>query len=162
MNQPLIINVADAPASGHPAFGSAIEFEKAQDERWRDTGINIAILEPGQPNCLYHHEAAQEDFLVLQGECLLILDGEERPLRQWDFVHLPGGADHVFIGAGAGPCVVLMIGSRHVDEIHYPVNGVAAKHGASVEVATDSPDEAYEKWMPPPYAIPNPWPVPAA
>jgi uncharacterized cupin superfamily protein len=162
MSQPLIINVADAPASGHPAFGSAIEFEKAQDERWRDTGINVAILEPGQPNCLYHHEAAQEDFLVLQGECLVVLDGEEHPLRQWDFVHLPAGADHVFVGAGKGPCVVLMIGSRSVDGIHYPVNSVAAKHGASVEVATDSPDEAYAKWLPPPYPIPNPWPLPAS
>lgn len=163
MNEPLIINVSDAPANRHPVFADAIEFEKAQSEPWPDTGINIAILEPGQANCLYHHEGVQEDFLVLHGECLVILDGEERPLRQWDLVHLPAGVDHVFIGAGDGPSAVLMIGSRRIDAVHYPVNEVAAKYGASVEVATDSPGEAYAQWGGEPFPqIPNPWPLPAA
>ena len=67
----------------------------------------MQILQPGQPNCLYHSEPVQEDFLVLHGECLVILEGEERRLRQWDFVHCPPGAEHVFVGAGDGPCAVL-------------------------------------------------------
>jgi hypothetical protein len=164
MNEPLIINVADSPASGHPFFADSIEFEKARDERWCDTGINIAILQPGQANCLYHHEPVQEDFLVLQGEALVILQGEERRLRQWDLVHVPAGVDHVFVGVGDGPCAVLMIGSRREFAPSYPVNAVAGKYGASVKVATDSFEEAYAEWGETGWEsrIPNPWPLPAS
>ena len=89
-------------------------------------------MEPGQPNCRYHSEPVQEDFLVLHGECIAIVDGAEHRLRRWDFFHCPAGVEHVFVGAGDGPCAVLMIGSRRRDEAHYPVNEVAAKYGASV------------------------------
>ena len=109
-------------------------------------GVNVQVLQPGQPNCKYHSEPVQEDFLVLHGECLVILDGEEHPLRQWDLVHCPAGVEHVFVGAGDGPSAVLMIGSRRLDEAHYPVNAVAAKYDASVEVATDESAEAYAVW----------------
>jgi uncharacterized cupin superfamily protein len=103
----------------------------------------------------------QEDFLVLHGECIVILDGEEHPLQQWDFLHCPAGTEHVFVGAGDGPCAVLMIGSRRLDEAHYPVNALAAKYGASVDTATDDPDEAYADWRREPRRpAPNPWPLP--
>ena len=58
---------------------------------------------PGQPSCMYHGENEQEDFLVLSGECLLLIEGEERALKAWDFVHCPTWAEHVFVGAGTGP-----------------------------------------------------------
>ena len=70
-------------------------------------GINVTVLGPGEPMAMYHRENDQEDFLVLAGEALAIVEGEERPLRQWDFVHCPAGTNHVLVGAGAGPCVVL-------------------------------------------------------
>jgi uncharacterized cupin superfamily protein len=93
---------------------------------------------------MYHGENAQEDFLVLAGECLLLVEGEERPLRQWDFVHCPAWTQHVFVGAGSGPCAILMIGARpSVEELLYPVVDVAAKHDAGVEQETTSGDEAY-------------------
>ena len=96
--------------------------------------MNVHILLPGQQACRYHQESAQEDFLVLAGECLLIVEEQERPLRQWDFVHCPGGTRHVFVGAGEGPCAVLMIGARpEPTDIHYPVSEVAGRHGASVD-----------------------------
>src|SRR5262249_33439930 len=75
-------------------------------------GINLFVLGPGEPMSMYHWEADQEGFLVLSGEGLLIAEGEERPLRQWDFVHCPAGARHTVVGAGEGPCVVLAIGAR--------------------------------------------------
>jgi uncharacterized cupin superfamily protein len=50
-------------------------------------GMSIQVLAPGEPNSMYHWEAEQEDFLVLSGEALLIVEGQERPLKQWDFVH---------------------------------------------------------------------------
>jgi uncharacterized cupin superfamily protein len=103
-------------------------------------------MQPGQPNCRYHSEPVQEDFLVLHGECVVILEGEERHLRQWDFVHCPAGTEHVFVGAGEGPSAVLMIGSRRRDEAHYPVNATAARYDASVERETDDPAEAYADW----------------
>jgi uncharacterized cupin superfamily protein len=65
-----------------------------------DLGVTLAVIWPGQPSGLYHAETNQEDFLVLAGECVLLVEGEERPLRAWDFVHCPPGTAHVFVGAG--------------------------------------------------------------
>ena len=141
MDQTLIINLADAPAWSHPQQGTDLVFEP-RDADWPDTGVNVQIMQPGQPNCRYHSEPVQEDFLVLHGECIVILDGEERPLRQWDYVHCPAGTEHVFVGAGDGPCAVLMIGSRRENAAHYPVNEVAAKYDASAAAETDEPAEA--------------------
>jgi uncharacterized cupin superfamily protein len=159
MDKPFIVNVADAQATARPAQAIAIDFESA-DAPWPDTGVNIMVMQPGQPNCLYHREPVQEDFLVLHGECLAIVDGEERPMRQWDLLHCPAGIDHVFVGAGDRPCAVLMIGSRRRDEAHYPVNEVAAKYGAFVQTATDVPAEAYADWRTEPRTeVANPWPL---
>ena len=159
MDEPLIINVADAPASGRPGRVTYLRLEPA-DLRWPETGVNIQIMQPGQPNGLYHSEPVQEDFLVLHGECVVILDGEERPLRQWDFLHCPAGTEHIFVGAGDGPCAVLMIGSRREIAAHYPVNELAAKYGASATKATDDPAEAYADWRREPRReTPNPWPL---
>jgi uncharacterized cupin superfamily protein len=159
MDEPFVMNLADAPAFGHSRRATIIDFE-ADDAPWPDTGVNVQIMQPGQPNGRYHSEPVQEDFLVLQGECVVILEGEERPLRRWDFLHCPAGTEHIFVGAGDGPCAVLMIGSRHKHEVHYPVNDVAAKYDASVTSATDDPDEAYADWRRESWrAIPSPWPL---
>jgi len=99
---------------------------------------------------MYHRESGQEGFLVLSGECLLIVEGEERRLRAWDFLHCPPGTSHSFVGAGDGPCVMLMVGARHADgTIFYSRNEVALHHGAGVTEETPSPREAYapfEHW----------------
>jgi uncharacterized cupin superfamily protein len=159
LDQPFIVNVADAPALSHPQRATVIGLEP-EGVQWPDTGVNIQIMHPGQPNCRYHAEPVQEDFLVLHGECIVILDGEERTMRQWDFLHCPAGAYHVFVGAGDGPCAVLMIGSRREDAVHYPVNAVAAKYDASVKRDTVIPAEAYADWRRVPRErAPNPWPL---
>ena len=111
MPDSFVINVADAHAWEHPVSGVTIDFD-TPDAPFRDTGINIIVLQPGQPSCKYHSESVQEDFLVLGGEALLLLEGEERPLRAWDFVHCEPGAAHVFVGAGEGPSWILQIGAR--------------------------------------------------
>jgi uncharacterized cupin superfamily protein len=159
MDKPLIINLADSPALAHPNRATILDFEP-DDAPWPDTGVNVQILAPGQPNCLYHDEPVQEDFLVLHGECIAIVEGVERPLRQWDFFHCPAGVPHVFVGAGEGPCALLLIGSRRIDAAHYPVNEVAAKYGASAARETDDPEEAYAEWRRTPWQqAPNPWPL---
>jgi uncharacterized cupin superfamily protein len=94
-------------ADGRPAL-----CQLQGDVQFRQLGIHIYVLDPGQPMAMYHWEADQEDFLVLSGEGLLIVEGEERPLRQWDFVHCPPETKHVIIGAGDGPCVVVAVGAR--------------------------------------------------
>ena len=134
---------ARAARWGSGDFGRLCRFE-GEEVGFPQVGINLKILLPGQPLCLYHRENAQEDFLVLDGECLLLVEGEERPLRRWDFVHCPAGVDHVFIGAGEGPSILLAVGARvEPEEIVYPVDPVARKHGAGVEVETPDPDVAY-------------------
>ncbi len=158
MDEPFILNLADAPAFSHSKRATLIDPEP-DDAPWPDTGVNVQVLQPGQPNCRYHSEPVQEDFLVLDGECIAIVDGEEWPMRRWDFLHCPAGAEHVFVGAGDGPCAVLMIGSRREDAAHYPVNQVAAKYDASVTEATADPAQAYADWREePPKRVTAPWP----
>jgi uncharacterized cupin superfamily protein len=146
MSEPFVINVADAAALSFEGSGAYVTFEDPT-ERFPDFGIGIHMLGPGEPNAMYHAESNQEDFLVLAGECKAILNGEERPLRQWDFVHCPAGTEHVFVGAGDGPCWILMVGARKPDAtIRYPVNEKAAEHGASVSEPTDDARTAYAGW----------------
>jgi uncharacterized cupin superfamily protein len=162
MDEPFVLNLADAPAFGHPRqrHSTSIEFE-ADRAPFPDTGVNVQVMQPGQPNCRYHSEPVQEDFLVLHGECIAILNGEERRLRQWDLLHCPAGTEHVFVGVGDGPCAVLMIGARREDAAHYPVNQLAARYDASVSRPTDQPAEAYADWRREGEArrVPNPWPL---
>ena len=106
-----VLNVRDALWVTGEKFGSVCLFD-GPNELFTQVGYRLRVLMPGQPNGMYHHEANQEDFLVLAGECLLLVEGEERRLRAWDFVHCPGGTDHIFVGAGTGPCVLFMAGSR--------------------------------------------------
>lgn len=123
------------------SFGAFTRFEG--DVRFPRLGVNIGVLQPGQPACMYHGEDEQENFLVLSGECLLLIEGSERHLKAWDFVHCPPWTEHVFVGAGEGPCTILAMGSRGADEVVYPRSELALRHGAGVERETRSPDEAY-------------------
>jgi uncharacterized cupin superfamily protein len=137
-----VVNVKDALWVKHPEFGKRCLFELR--DRFPQTGVNLAVLDPRQPNCRYHREAAQEDFLVLSGECLLLVNGEEKPLVAWDYVHCPPGVSHVFVGAGDGPCVLLCIGHRpEKHRLHYPKDELAQRHGAETPEATDDPRVAY-------------------
>jgi len=112
-------------------------------------GYTLAVLEPGQANGLYHREDHQEDFLVLAGECLAIVDGEERRLRAWNFVHCPARTEHIFIGAGGAPCVIFMAGARaHRGSAVYPRNDAALRHRAGVERETADARDAYASFPP--------------
>jgi uncharacterized cupin superfamily protein len=133
--------------------GVLCEFEGAGFEGAADflqLGINLTLLGPGEPMAMYHWEADQEDFLVLAGEALLIVEGEERRLRRWDFVHCPPGTNHVIVGAGAGPCLVLAVGARERSTgPHwgaYTVDEAALRHGAGVERETTDAREAYARF----------------
>ena len=98
---------------------------------------------------MYHRENAQEDFLVLSGECVAIVDGQERPLRQWDLLHVPAGVDHAIVGAGTGQSLVLAVGARTGAEdegLVYPAEPAAQKHGAGVAETTSDPKVAYEQF----------------
>jgi uncharacterized cupin superfamily protein len=143
-----IVNVADTAWYRNDVFGATcpLEGESAPEARFKEYGINIHVVWPGQPNCMYHREAAQEDFLVLSGECLLLVEGEERRLQAWDFVHFPKWTEHVVVGAGDGPCAILMVGSRADERVTYPVSGLAQRRGAGVEEETDEPREAYARF----------------
>ena len=139
-----VVNVADAKATRSERFGSSARFEDRENAPFPEFAINVRVLDPGQPASLYHAEDAQEAFLVLSGECLLIVEDEERPLRKGDFVHLPPGVPHVLVGAGDGPSSVLMVGARKGGHhVVYPVNERAARYGASAERETSVPREAY-------------------
>jgi uncharacterized cupin superfamily protein len=155
-----VLNLADALAVRNDEKGGAMYALEPREARFGDLGVNVRVVWPGEPSALYHSEAAQEGFLVLSGECVLVVEDEERPLRQWDFFHCPADTRHVIVGAGEGPCAILMVGSRpEVEVLRYPVSDVAAKYGASVSKATEVPDEAYADWPGEYTPVRLPWPL---
>lgn len=146
-----VLNARDAPWVERPGRGAYCEFEGFDGVAdFSQLGINLTVLGPGEPMAMYHWERDQEDFLVLAGEALLVVEGEERRLRPWDLVHCPPGTRHVIVGAGDGPCLVLAVGARDlstgVDWGAYTVDGLALRHGAGVETETSEPAEAYARF----------------
>jgi uncharacterized cupin superfamily protein len=140
-----VLNARESRWRDTGALGKFCNFEGKK--HFRQLGINLNVLEPGQPMGLYHRERAQEGFLVLAGECLLIVEGEERPLKAWDFFHCPDGTEHIIVGAGTGPSVVLAVGARGGRKgLTYPVEPTALKHAAGVERETTKPAEAYGRF----------------
>jgi len=144
-----VLNARDAVWYDHPERAAVCDFEGKTE--FPQVGVNLYVLEPGQWMSMYHWEADQEDFLVLSGEALLIVEGEERPLRRWDLVHCPRRVPHTIVGAGDGPATILAVGAR-IDSVDnpdwggYPVDATAARHDASVEAATARPEEAYARF----------------
>lgn len=149
-----VVNAGEAAWVRNDSFGGRCVFESsprvlserpgAEPHFFSQTGFTLAVLEPGRPSGMYHAESTQEDFLVLAGTCLLLIEEQERPLRAWDFVHCPPGTRHTFVGTGDGPCVIFMTGARREgDTIVYPRSEVALARGAGVESETPDPGEAY-------------------
>jgi len=145
-----VVNAAGARWFKNERFGSVCIFEGKR--RFPQLGINIRVLAPGEPNCLYHRESCQEDFFVLSGTCRLLIEEKEIRLRAWDFVHCPPSTTHVFVGAGRGPCAILMVGARQSGKkLTYPVSALARRYGAGVAKRTPSPEVAYAdspRWKP--------------
>jgi uncharacterized cupin superfamily protein len=148
-----VVNARETQWWQRPGRGVLCEFEGAGFEGaagFDQVGVNLTVLGPGEPMAMYHRENDQEDFLVLAGEALAIVEGEERPLRRWDFLHCPPGTNHVIVGAGAGPCVVLAVGardrSRGPDWGAYTVDDAARRRGAGVERETTDAAEAYARF----------------
>jgi mannose-6-phosphate isomerase-like protein (cupin superfamily) len=141
-----VLNARDASWIRSEERGQDTDFQGGQE--WEQLGFRIQVLGPRQRG-MYHGERSQEDFLVVSGEGVLVIEGEERRLKPWDFVHCPPWTRHVFVGAGDEPCVIVMTGSRVGGfEVVYAVDEVAAKHDACVLEETSSPDEAYARWGP--------------
>jgi uncharacterized cupin superfamily protein len=141
-----VLNLADGAWTRSAVAGEWSNFEPEQAE-FEHYGIGVHVLQPGQPNGKYHSENVQEDFLVLSGECVLVVEEEERRLKAWDFFHCAPGTNHILVGAGDGPCAILMVGARgEGKKLHYPVSEAAARYGASAPKETDSPREAYSDW----------------
>lgn len=144
-----VLNAREASWFHGPGRSAICELEGEAD--FSQLGINLSVLDPGVPMAMYHWEADQEDFLVLAGEALLIVEGEERPLRQWDLVHCPTGTKHVIVGAGDTPCLVLAVGAREhqpgPDWGGYSVDEAALRHGAGVEQETTDEYEAYARFV---------------
>jgi uncharacterized cupin superfamily protein len=121
-----------------------------------EMGVGLYWIEPGRPMSLYHHEQGQEDFLVLRGVGVLVIDGQERPLRAWDFIHCPAGTAHTIIAAGDAPALILAVGARRERQsARYPVEPAAIRHGAGVPDARTSAHDHYAT-----FGQPRPRPAP--
>jgi uncharacterized cupin superfamily protein len=147
-----VVNARDAPWM-HNEMRSMCRFGGQGEAHFDDLGIGLYWLQPGQPMSMYHHEAGQEDFLVLRGRCLLIVEGQERPLEAWDLAHCPPRTPHTIVGAGDEPALVLAVGARvEKGSARYPVDAIAVRHGAGVEHETTEP---YAR-----FSAPQPGPAP--
>ena len=145
------VNTADAAWVTNEVYGGVCIFES--DEfvlRGRPdlteyvkpyAGFTIRVVPPGQPGTLYHAESVQEDFLILMGECVLIIEDQERHLRPWDFVHCPPMCAHAFVATEAGPCVILATGNRRDDHERLSCRSeVALRYDAGTEVDGVDPE----------------------
>jgi uncharacterized cupin superfamily protein len=147
-----VMNAREAPWIDREGRGAVSRFEGFENEAdFSQLGINIRVLGPGEPMSMYHWEADQEDFLVISGEAMAIVEGEERPMRPWDLLHCPAETNHVIVGAGDGPCIIVAVGARDksVDSPDwggYPVDEAALRHGAGVEKETSDAEEAYARF----------------
>jgi uncharacterized cupin superfamily protein len=157
-----VLNAADARWIRRDGRGHNLPFTGWTDEEaetlFPQLGVALVVLGPGEPIGMYHWEADQEDFLVLAGEAILLVEGVERPLEPWDFVHCPPGTEHMIVGAGEGPCVVVAVGSREHQTGEwggYTVSELALRHGVGVEAATTDSGEAYARFAAP-EAVPYP------
>ncbi len=151
-----VMNARDARWIHRPGRGDGLPLT-GRDEFEAETyfpmlGMAVRVMDPGEPSGTYHWETEQEDFLVLSGECLLIVEGQERRLRQWDFVHCPPETRHAFVGAGEGPCVLLAASSRQFQKDgpwgYYSVNETAARYNASSPEETQDGSIAYARFPP--------------
>jgi uncharacterized cupin superfamily protein len=151
-----VMNVRDARWFHKPGQGDSVPLT-GSDEFEAETyfsmlGMAIRVVGPGEPSGTYHWETEQEDFLVLSGEGLLIVEGQERKLRQWDFVHCPPETRHAFVGAGEGPCVILAVSSRQFQKDgpwgYYCVDETAARYNASSPEETQDGGIAYARFAP--------------
>ena len=140
-----VVNAREAQWRRRPGRGYSLPFEGPTE--FPQLGVELYVLGPGEPIGMYHWEANQEDFLLLSGEGLLLIEGEERPLRQWDFVHCPPNTKHIVLG---GPCVVLAVGAREPAGQWggYSVDEVALRHGAGHDRETSDATEAYARFAP--------------
>jgi uncharacterized cupin superfamily protein len=138
-----VVNAREVRWRATGSLGAFCDFEGKR--RFPGLGINLNVLQPGEPMSMYHRENRQEAFLVLAGECLLIVEGEERQLKTWDFFHCPPQTEHVIVGAGEGPSIVFAVGARgrRRKGLVYPVSKTALEHGAGVRKETTKPSEAY-------------------
>jgi uncharacterized cupin superfamily protein len=140
-----VLNARETRWRDYGPLGSVCDFEGKRP--FRQFGINLNVLQPGEPMSMYHRESHQEGFLVLSGECLLIIEGQERPLRAWDYVHCPGDTAHVILGAGDRPAILIAVGARGGRKgIVYLADPVAIAHGAGVEKETTKSAEAYARF----------------
>ena len=137
-----VVNAREARWRDYGQLGVSCNFEGKR--AFRQLGVNVNVLRPGEPLGLYHREARQEGLLVLAGECVLIVEGEERRLRAWDFFHSPAGTAHVVVGAGEGPSVVVAVGARGGRKgLAYVADAAALARGAGVEEETRDLRQAY-------------------
>jgi uncharacterized cupin superfamily protein len=145
-----VLNAREATWWDRGPRGLVCSFDGEGEAEFEQMGVNLFVLPPGAPMSMYHWEADQEDFLVLDGEALLIIEGGERTLRQWDLVHCPPNVSHTIVGAGDRPSAILAIGGRIRTRGEnwggYPLSEVAQRHDASAEHETTSPKEAYARF----------------
>jgi quercetin dioxygenase-like cupin family protein len=141
-----VVNARKSRWKDEGSLGSYCTFEGKR--RFPHFGINISVLNPGQRMGMYHRENAQEAFLVLAGDCTLIVEGEERPLAEWDFFYCAPGTEHIIVTNSKQSAIVLAVGGRGRGVgggIVYKVCKAAARYGASVVHETADPAVAYAK-----------------
>ncbi len=140
-----MLNARDARWYELGGLGAYVPFE-GPEAGFQELGVNINVMPPGDRGSMYHREGAQEGLLVLAGEAALIVEGQERRLRAWDYVHLPAETNHVLVAAGDVPCIYVAVGRRPGGSVVYPVDEAARAHDACVETETSDPGEAYARF----------------
>ena len=150
-----VVNARDARWL-HNDMRTICRFGGEGEAHFDDLGIGLYWIQPGKPMSLYHHEARQEDFLILRGSCTLLVEGQERPMSEWDFFHCPPRTTHTIVNTGAEPALILAVGARKEKaSVQYPFDPVVARRGAGVPDDSTPAVETYAS-----FGEPRPGPAP--
>jgi uncharacterized cupin superfamily protein len=141
-----VVNARDAPWM-HNAMRAVCKFGGQGEAHFDGFGVALYAIEPGKPLSLYHHEAGQEDFLILRGRCTVLIEGETREAGRWDFIHCPPRTAHTIVATGDEPALVLAIGARiQKGSARYPVSDDAIALGAGVPDEHTPATEVYDSY----------------
>jgi uncharacterized cupin superfamily protein len=138
-----VVNAREAPWM-HNAMRAVCRFGGQGEAHFDDLGIALYWLAPGRPMSLYHHEAGQEDFLILRGRCTVLIEGRTREAGPWDLVHCPPRTPHTILAAGEEPALILAVGARREPgSARYPVEPEAIVRSAGVPDEQTTADQVY-------------------
>lgn len=139
---PIAVTAAEVPPRAKPSGYPADLVDKIGGREKRvlgdifgltHFGVNLTRLPPGAASALRHAHEKQDEFVyILEGECVLVTDAGESPMRAGMCAGFRAGTGdaHHLVNRGAADCLYLEIGDRTLFEhVTYPDDDLMIRPG---------------------------------